>query len=192
MLFRACAHCQEQSDRTLECQYIIDLGSGGCCDTEHRTLNGDIGTSDLHAFSAHWSRSVSTNGCSMVARMPRYGPALPGIVSEAQIRATGQNGSSWHVLALLNSSSRQINKQSSGLLICGCNDAGYPMPVTRRYRRGLLSSTAPKNPVPWRASGNAEVVSTTSTPPPVPRSLLLCAPLRTPTGAALGHNFGGR
>jgi hypothetical protein len=49
--------------------------------------------------------------------------------------------------------------------------------MSRRYRRGLLPSTAPKNPVPPRASGNAEVASTTSTPPPIPRSLLLCAPL---------------
>jgi hypothetical protein len=39
-------------------------------------------------------------------------------------------------------------------------------------RRGLV----PKNPVPPRASGSADVVSTTSTPPPGSRSHLLCAP----------------
>src|SRR5277367_1727166 len=57
--------------------------------------------------------------CSMFARMPRYGPAPPGIRSEARIRATGQNGSSRHVLAFFDSSSRRINEQSSGLLIRG-------------------------------------------------------------------------
>ena len=51
-----------------------------------------------------WSRPVHADGCSMVARMPRYGPAPPGIRSTARMRATGQNGSSRHVLALLDSS----------------------------------------------------------------------------------------
>jgi hypothetical protein len=55
----------------------------------------------------------------MFARMPRYGPAQPGIRSAARMRATGQHGSSRHVLALFDSSSRRINEQISGLLICG-------------------------------------------------------------------------
>ena len=55
----------------------------------------------------------------MFARMPRYGPAQPGIRSAARMRATGQNGSSRHVLTLHDSSSRRINEQSSGLLIRG-------------------------------------------------------------------------
>src|SRR5580692_10663569 len=54
-----------------------------------------------------------------LARMPRYTPAPLGIRSAAGMRATGQNGSSRHVLALHDSSSRRINEQSSGLLICG-------------------------------------------------------------------------
>ena len=55
----------------------------------------------------------------MFARMPRYTPAPPGIRSTARMRATGQNGSSRHMLALFDSSSKMIFKQSSGLLICG-------------------------------------------------------------------------
>ena len=55
----------------------------------------------------------------MVARMPRYAPASSGIRNESRILASGQNGSSRHVLALFDSSSRIINEQSSGLLISG-------------------------------------------------------------------------
>src|ERR1700722_42936 len=53
----------------------------------------------------------------MFARMPRYGPAQPGIRSAARMRATGENGSSRHMLALFDSSSRRISEHRSGLLI---------------------------------------------------------------------------
>ena len=69
--------------------------------------------------STQWSRPIRTDVCSMFARMPRYAPASSGIRSAARMRATGQNGSSRHVLALFDSSSRRINEQSSGLLIRG-------------------------------------------------------------------------
>ncbi len=59
------------------------------------------------------------HGCSMVARMPRYGPAPSGIRSAPRMRATGQNGRSRHVLALFDSSSERRIELSSGLLICG-------------------------------------------------------------------------
>jgi hypothetical protein len=61
-----------------------------------------------------WSRPLHVDVCSMFARMPRYAPAPPGIHSAARVRATGQNGSSRHVLTLHDSSSRRINEQSSG------------------------------------------------------------------------------
>jgi hypothetical protein len=67
--------------------------------------------------SAWWSRPFVSDVCSMFARMPRYTPAPLGIRSTARMRATGRNGSSRHVLALFDSSSRRINEQSSGLLI---------------------------------------------------------------------------
>jgi hypothetical protein len=66
-----------------------------------------------------WSRPVRADVCSVVARMPRYAPAASGIRSESRIPAAGQNGSSRHVLSLLDSSSKRINEQSSGLLIRG-------------------------------------------------------------------------
>ena len=69
--------------------------------------------------STQWSRPIRIHVCSVFVRMPRYGPAPPGIRSEARMRATGQSGSSRHVLALFDSSSRRINEQSSGLLIRG-------------------------------------------------------------------------
>jgi hypothetical protein len=69
--------------------------------------------------STQWSRPIRFDVCSMFARMPRYGPAPPGIRSATRMRATGQNGSSRHVLALHDSSSRRINEHSSGLLIRG-------------------------------------------------------------------------
>ena len=71
------------------------------------------------APSPKWSRPLGIDGCSAVARMPRYGPALPGIRSAPRIPAAGQNGSSRHALALFGSSSRRINEHRSGLLICG-------------------------------------------------------------------------
>jgi hypothetical protein len=64
-----------------------------------------------------WSRPIRIDVCSMFARMPRYGPAQPGIRSATRMRATGQNGSSRHMLVLFSSSSRRINEYSSGLLI---------------------------------------------------------------------------
>jgi hypothetical protein len=51
--------------------------------------------------------------------MPRYGPVPPGIRSVTEIRATAQNGSSWHRLASVDSSSRIIIEYMSGLLIHG-------------------------------------------------------------------------
>jgi hypothetical protein len=55
----------------------------------------------------------------MFARMPRYAPAASGIRSATRMRATGQNGSSRHMLVLYNSSSRRISEQVSELLIRG-------------------------------------------------------------------------
>jgi hypothetical protein len=66
-----------------------------------------------------WSRPMTTDGCSVVARMPRYGPAASGIRSAQRIPATGQNGSSRHGLALFDSRSRRISEYMSGLLIGG-------------------------------------------------------------------------
>ena len=68
--------------------------------------------------STQWSRPIRIDVCSMFARMPRYTPAASGIRSAPRIPAAGQTGSSRHVLAFHNSSSRRINEQSSGLLIC--------------------------------------------------------------------------
>jgi hypothetical protein len=56
--------------------------------------------------STQWSRPIRIDVCSMFARMPRYGPAQPGIRSATRMRATGQNGSSRHVLELFDSSSK--------------------------------------------------------------------------------------
>jgi hypothetical protein len=83
--------------------------------------DGAHGLSRLHLRRPHaqWSRPMPARGCSVVARMPRYAPAPSGIHSESRIPATGQNGSSRHVLALFDSSSRRINEHSSGLLIRG-------------------------------------------------------------------------
>jgi hypothetical protein len=67
----------------------------------------------------HWSKPVRTDVCSMFARMLRYAPAASGIRSATRMRATGQNGSSRHVLVLFVSSSTRINEQTSGLLIRG-------------------------------------------------------------------------
>jgi hypothetical protein len=66
-----------------------------------------------------WSRPVRIDVCSVFARMSRDAPALLGICSAARMRAAGRSGSSWHVLALFDSSSRRISEQSSGLLIRG-------------------------------------------------------------------------
>ncbi len=71
------------------------------------------------ASRPQWSRPFGTDGCSMFARMPRYAPAASGIRSTARMRAAGQNGSSRHVPALLDSSSRRIIELNSGLLIRG-------------------------------------------------------------------------
>jgi hypothetical protein len=82
--------------------------------------------------STQWSRPIGIDVCSMFAPTPRYGPAPPGIRSEARMPATGQNDSSRHVLAWLDSSSRRINEQSSGLLICGSGvqvPGGAPVPT---------------------------------------------------------------
>jgi hypothetical protein len=56
---------------------------------------------------------MHTNVRSMFARMPRYALAASGIRSAPQISATGQNGSSQHVLLLFVSSSRIISEQTS-------------------------------------------------------------------------------
>jgi hypothetical protein len=85
---------------------------------------------------AQWSRPVRIDGCSMFARTPRYGLAPPGIRSAARLRATGQNGSSRHVLALFDSSSWRISEHRSGLLIRGFGvqvPGGAPV-LTRGFR----------------------------------------------------------
>src|SRR5690242_2703819 len=55
----------------------------------------------------------------MVARMPRYAPAVSGIRSTPRIPASGQNGSSRHVPASPDTSSEGKFEQSSGLLTAG-------------------------------------------------------------------------
>jgi hypothetical protein len=66
-----------------------------------------------------WSRPMPTDGCSVVARMPRYAPAVSGIRNAPRIPATGQNDSSRHVLASLDTKSGSRIELSSGLLIRG-------------------------------------------------------------------------
>ena len=66
-----------------------------------------------------WSRPMHADGCSMVARMPRYAPAASGIRSTPRMSASRQNGSSRHALALSDSSSERVIEQRSGLLIRG-------------------------------------------------------------------------
>jgi len=73
----------------------------------------------LRRLRPRWSRPVHIDVCSMFARTPRYTPAAPGIRSATPMSAGGLNGSSQHVLALSDSSSRRINEQNSGLLIRG-------------------------------------------------------------------------
>ncbi len=68
---------------------------------------------------AHWSRPVPADGCSMLARMPRYVPAASGIRSPPRIPATGRNGSSRHMLPLLDSRLLRRIECRSGLLIRG-------------------------------------------------------------------------
>ena len=87
-----------------------------------------------------WSRPMPTDGCSVVARMPRYAPAPSGIRSESRIPATGQNGSPRHVLALFDSSSRRRIECRSGLLIRGFGvqiPGGAPV-LSRHYMCLLL------------------------------------------------------
>ena len=69
--------------------------------------------------STQWSRPIRIDVCSMFARMPRYAPAASGTRSALRIPASGQNGSSRHMLALFDGSSRIINEQRSELLIRG-------------------------------------------------------------------------
>jgi hypothetical protein len=89
--------------------------------------------------STQWSRPMAADGCSMVARMPRYAPAASGIRSATQIPATGQNSSSRHVPTLFDSSSRIINEQSSGLLIRGYRDS----PLAARSRQTRVFHSGP-------------------------------------------------
>lgn len=107
------------------------------------------------AHRSSWSRPMDTDVCSTFARMPRQHP-----VSAAR-RGYGDrtNGSSRHPSLLV----RWF--EGPGRLPC--------------QRVDLTSASAwdPKNPVPPRASGNAEVASTTRTSPIPLRSHLLGAPL---------------
>ena len=83
---------------------------------------------------------MPADGCSVVARMPRYAPAPSGIRSESRIPATGQNGSPRHVLALFDSSSRRRIECRSGLLIRGFGvqiPGGAPV-LSRHYMCLLL------------------------------------------------------
>ena len=88
----------------------------------HLYLAGDahcVARPSLRCPRQQWSRPVRIDVCSMFARTSWYAPALLGIRSAARMRAAGRSGSSWHVLALFDSSSRRISEQSSGLLIRG-------------------------------------------------------------------------
>jgi hypothetical protein len=78
-----------------------------------------LSASGLRRPRPWWSRPIGTDGCSMVARMPRYVLAPTGIRSAPQIPAIGQNDSSRQVLALFDSSSRRTIECRSGLLIRG-------------------------------------------------------------------------
>jgi hypothetical protein len=89
-------------------------GSYTFADNGHRPLLAMAQTP-----SAYWSRPIHADVCSMFARMPWYAPAPSGTRSATRMRVTGQNGSSRHVVASFDSSSRIISEQSSGLLIRG-------------------------------------------------------------------------
>ena len=82
---------------------------------------------DAHGLSRLRLRRPRHSGLDQCASMfapcllgcpgtPRYDPVS---AERRGHRATGQNGSSRHVIALFGSSSRRINEQSSGLLIRG-------------------------------------------------------------------------
>ena len=73
----------------------------------------------LRRLQIQWSRPAPSDVCSMFARMPRYPPAASGIRCAPPVLATRQNGSSRHVLALLDSTSRRRTERRSRLLICG-------------------------------------------------------------------------
>ena len=103
---------------------------------------------------AYWYRPVRTDVCSMSARMPRYPPTTSGTCSAAPMRATGQNGSSRHVLALFVSSSRRINEQISGLLIRGFGvqvPGGAPV-LTWRFINARSSSCVRFVPISFACS----------------------------------------
>jgi len=88
-------------------------------DTEFARLpSGQVNGRD-RVIGTHRSRPVSTDGCSMFARTPRYTPAQLCIHSAARMHAIGQNGSSRYVLALFDTSSERRIKCRSGLLIRG-------------------------------------------------------------------------
>ncbi len=99
----------------------------------------------LQCPGPQWSRPVRIDVCSVVARMPRYPSAQPGIRSATRMRATGQNDSSRHVLALFDSSSRRRNEHSSGLLIRRLGvqvPGGASVSMMTQHRPGAGSSFA--------------------------------------------------
>ena len=118
--------------------------------------------------STQWSRPIRIDVCSMFARMPRCGPAPPGIRSEARMRATGQNDSPRHVLTSFDSRSKRINEQSSGLLIRGfgvqvpggalvltwCFINSRPTPCARLVHISILRSLRACSAVGWWARGS--------------------------------------
>jgi hypothetical protein len=79
-----------------------------------------------------WSRPMTTDVCSMFARMSRYAPAASGTRCELRIPSTGQNGSSRHMSARSGTRSGEKFETSSGLLICGFGvrvPGGAPIPT---------------------------------------------------------------
>jgi hypothetical protein len=66
-----------------------------------------------------WSRPMPADGCSVVARMPRYAPAASGTRSAQRIPANGQNGSSRHMPVSSSTRSERNNRKNCGLLIRG-------------------------------------------------------------------------
>jgi hypothetical protein len=93
-----------------------------------------------------WSRPMPADGCSMVARMPRYASAASGIRSAQRIPANGQNSSSRHVLSFFDSSSERRIEQSSALnpRVRGSSpwrrtrsDLGFCTPGRSRFRAGM-------------------------------------------------------
>jgi hypothetical protein len=158
--------------------------AGSRCATPDACTFADDATASPRRVSdvlgPQWSRPVSIDGCSMVARMPRYAPAASGTRGTQRIPAAGQNGSSRHVLALFDSSLSRRIEQSSGLLIRGFGvrvPGGAPVLTWGFIAPGhFFVSVLSPVVAPWllaRTDPAIRVLSKTARPAPDPGS---CGP----------------